>query len=1093
MQERSELLSKLDQFISKYYKNLLIRGGIYFVSVFLTIFILLSFTEHIAQFNKTGRLVLFWLFMGFNLIVFWKWILIPIVGLYRIGQSLSYLEAAKIIGNHFSSVQDKLINLLQLQQLSQEENELVEASIRQKIDQLKPIPFAKAIDLNANKIYLKYALAPLLIIALLFVTGNQSIIMDSSNRIISYNKEFLPLAPFQFRVENTTLQSVKGQDFLLEMSFSGSEIPKNSQLVVNGNTYQMRQQDAGQFSYLFKNPQNDIDFSFLASGFYSSEYTLKVVPKPVVLRFEAELTYPTYINKKKDLLKNVGNLNVPQGTQVKWVFKTKDSKSVFMSFEDVINCEQTTSNQFQYRRQFSESSDYSIFTKNDYLIGDSIGYAVTVIDDQFPLINVLEFADSINEKQRFFEGQIEDDYGITKLTFNYKISEDTNSWVSQNIELANNSSRQGFLVNYDFSELGLGFDQNIDYYFEVWDNDAINGHKSSKSSIFNLKSASIEELEQIADSKNNQLKDDINESIKLAEEIQQDLEELRQQMLEEKELSWEDKQKTKSVVEKQEELKEKVEQIQQQQKLNQQQENQTQSPNEELLKKQEEIQRLFDSLIDEEMQQMLEELNEMMDDIKKEDLQELLENMQKNDQDLEKELDRTLELFKQMEVQQKLEKNIDKLNQLAQDQKALSEETDKKIENQDLIDKQQEIQKEFETIQNEIEKARELNQELENKQDIPDTRSAEEEIKENIQKSLDKLQKKMGKQATKNQNKAADKMEEMSQSLQSALDTQQQEQLSEDMQTLRQILENLITVSIDQEDILQSINSINLNSPLYLDYLQLQNKLQSDTEIIEDSLFALSKRQPQIQSIVNQEINAIHMNMGKALEEMAERRSERASERQQFAMTSANNLALLLSETLEQMQKDMSNMDNNPSSKMCNKPNSSGEGMKKMQQSIKDQMKQMLKNKKEGKGSPSSKELARLAAQQELIRQQMGELRKEMSGDNDAKKNIDQLTKQMEENEVDIINNNITLESIKRQESILTRLLEAEKAEIERQQDKQRESKEWIDNLTKRSVSPFEDYLKQKQKQEELLNTIPPSFTPFYKQKVQTYFEENGN
>jgi hypothetical protein len=62
------------------------------------------------------------------------------------------------------------------------------------------------------------------------------------------------------------------------------------------------------------------------------------------------------------------------------------------------------------------------------------------------------------------------------------------------------------------------------------------------------------------------------------------------------------------------------------------------------------------------------------------------------------------------------------------------------------------------------------------------------------------------------------------------------------------------------------------------------------------------------------------------------------------------------------MQKEMSNMDNNPSSKMCNKPNSSGEGMKKMQQSIKGQMKQMLKNKKEGKGNPSSKELAKLAA-----------------------------------------------------------------------------------------------------------------------------------
>ena len=45
---------------------------------------------------------------------------------------------------------------------------------------------------------------------------------------------------------------------------------------------------------------------------------------------------------------------------------------------------------------------------------------------------------------------------------------------------------------------------------------------------------------------------------------------------------------------------------------------------------------------------------------------------------------------------------------------------------------------------------------------------------------------------------------------------------------------------------------------------------------------------------------------------MAERRSSKASERQQFAMTAANNLALILSEVLEQMQKDLANMDANP-------------------------------------------------------------------------------------------------------------------------------------------------------------------------------------
>ena len=1088
MQERSELLNKLDHFINKYYKNLLIRGIIYFVTLFLSLIILLSFTEHLGQFNKFGRLILFCVFMVFNSVVFWRWIVTPIIGLYRLGSTLSYIEAANIIGSHFSSVQDKLINLLQLQELSKEDNQLVEASIQQKIEQLRPIPFAKAIDFKANKNYLKYAIAPILVILGLFITGNQSVIVDSSTRIISYNKAFMPVAPFQFSIKNASLETPKGHDFLLEIIIDGEEIPMNSHIVVDGNSYQMPRQKTGHFSYLFKNPQNNLRFSFLAGGFSSNEYELNVVPVPIVLQFECNLKFPSYVNKKNQQFKNIGNLEIPQGTIVKWIINTKDSQSALIHFDDVYQCQPIEPNVFQYQDQFYENTNYSIYTKNDFIVGDSMVFKIDVVKDEYPFISVEEYTDSIQLKQRFFEGVIDDDYGLSQLTFNYQITGDTLGWLSKEVAIDANSNRQVFIINYDFDQLGLAEDQDIEYYFEVWDNDAINGTKSTKSSVFSYKSASSQELEEMADAKNRQLKNEIDESIKLAEDIQSELKQLREQLLEEKDLSWNDKQKTKNLFEKQKELKEKVKAIQEEQQKTNELKNEI--VNEELLKKQEEIQRIFDNLLDQEMEQMIEELNEMMDEINKEDLQELLESMQKSDHDLEKDLDRTLELFKQMEVLQKIEKNINKLKDLANQQKELSNNTEKN-NREGNIENQERIQSDFENIQEELEKARQLNEELEFKQNIPDTRDAEQEIKENMQESLDKLQKNMKKQAAKKQNNAAEKMEEMGQMLQSALDSQQKEQLSEDMQTLRQILENLVTLSIDQEDILESINSINLNSPLYLDYLQLQNKLQSDTQIIEDSLFALSKRQPQIQSVVNKEINAIYTNMSKALEEMAERRSRQASEKQQFAMTSANNLALLLSEALEQMQKEMSNMQSNPSSKMCNKPNSNGESMKQMQKGIKEQMKEMLKNKKAGRTGPSSKELAQLAAQQELVRQRMSELRKEMSGDNDAKKNIDLLSKQMEENEADIINNNITLESIKRQESIMTRLLEAEKAEIERQEDKRREANEWMNNLSNRLIEPFEDYLKEKQKQEELLQTIPPSLTPFYKQKVQNYFKDN--
>lgn len=102
--------------------------------------------------------------------------------------------------------------------------------------------------------------------------------------------------------------------------------------------------------------------------------------------------------------------------------------------------------------------------------------------------------------------------------------------------------------------------------------------------------------------------------------------------------------------------------------------------------------------------------------------------------------------------------------------------------------------------------------------------------------------------------------------------------------------------------------------------------------------------------------------------------------------------------------------------------------------------------------------------------------------------NLGDLEKQMEKTEEDLINKNITPETIRRQRDILTRLLEAEKAMRERDLDDKREAEKAKEK--EQTVPPaFEEYIKQKQKQIDLLKTIPPSLTPYYKKEVNEYFE----
>ncbi len=98
----------------------------------------------------------------------------------------------------------------------------------------------------------------------------------------------------------------------------------------------------------------------------------------------------------------------------------------------------------------------------------------------------------------------------------------------------------------------------------------------------------------------------------------------------------------------------------------------------------------------------------------------------------------------------------------------------------------------------------------------------------------------------------------------------------------------------------------------------------------------------------------------------------------------------------------------------------------------------------------------------------------------------------MEQNERDIVNKKITQETLNRQQEILTRLLEAENAQREREQDEQRKAEEAKDQFS-RNPAAFEQYKKLKEKETELLKTVPPSLNPYYKNLVNSYFQSLQN
>lgn len=1115
MENYSVLIQKLDEFIRKYYKNQLIRGGLYTIAAVFAFFLCIVLLEHFGHFGTTVRTVLFYSFLTVNVVIIYRLVVLPLVHLNRMGKLISYEEASEIIGKHFSNVSDKLLNTLQLKRIADQgtttSSELLYASIDQKIAELKPVPFVAAIDLKENRKYLRYAVPPaLFMLVLLFAAPN--LLRESTKRLVNHNTYFEIVAPFQFVIENNELKAMQHEDFNLNVKMQGEEIPAEVFVEVGNNLYRLDKQSTIGFSYIFKNLQKSTPFRLYADGFYSKEYELTALPKPLVLNFNIALDYPDYTGRRDEQVNNTGDLTVPAGTKAVWSFNTQNTRDLRMSFADTsFAVNPSSADNFSYSSRLFKNKQYSVIVSNEFLqSNDSILYHINVIPDAFPSIDVEEKQDTLSSKMLYFSGLVKDDYGFKKLNFVYHFvnsddTEDKEKVMAEEVYISKNVQSDQFYYSWDLAPLNIKPGDNIEYYFEVWDNDAVNGSKASRSEKKLYKAPTLNKLAKENDKKSESLKKDMQQSIKDAKALQKELEDMNKKLFEKKNLTWEDRKNIQSMLDKQKKLENELQEIQNENKKKNSQQNEFNQLSPELLEKQKQLEKMFEEIMSDEMKELFKQMEELLDKLDKDKAREMIEKMEMSNEDISKELDRTMELFKQLEFEQKLNESIEKLNELAEKEEKLSEETKEATgDATEQKDKQEELNKEFDELKKDLEDLEKKNSELENPHKMEDTKQEQKDIQEDMQNSSEQMNQKKNSKASQSQKNASQKMKGLSMKMMSMQQQMQQQQQSEDIKSLRDILENLLTLSFDQEKLMEKLKKTNRNDPSYTSIAREQLKLKNDSKLIEDSLYALSKRVVQLQTIVNREIRSINDNMDKAIENLAERQSPMASSRQQLSMTSINNLALMLSEVVQQMQQMLAM--SMPGSSSCNKPGQgqskpSAATMKQLQEQLNKQIEQMQKGMQKGGQKPGStpgsgnmsQELAKMAAQQEAIRQMLQEVASELEKSGKGSSgNLDKLHDLMEQTETDLVNKRITAETLRRQQEILTRLLEAEKSERQRDEEERRESKQGKNDKISNPEQYFE-YNRRKLKETELLKTVPPSLRPFYRNKVNEYFNNYDN
>ncbi|CAM3317756.1 Glutamyl-tRNA synthetase [Flavobacterium longum] len=896
MERANVIYQKLEAFIRKYYTNELLRGAIFFVGLGLIYFLFTLFIEYFLWLKPAGRTALFWAFVAVELFLLVRYIVFPLTKLFRLQKGIGYDEASKIIGSHFTEVSDKLTNFLQLSG-DQNKSELLLASIEQKAATLQPIPFGNAINLKKNRKYLPLAILPILLFLFFYVSGNGSFISQSLTRVVNYNRQFLPPAPFRFVVLNDKLQTEQNRDFILKIKTEGRVVPENAMIYIGDESYFMESSKPGEFTYRIPKPAQNLAFHVEANDVESAEYELAVVAVPAIANFEMALRFPGYLNRKPETIKGTGNAVLPEGTTVTWRMTTQATEKVAWTDQSVTLAFNREENFFTLSKQIAQNTEYQIRTSNRKVLDyEKLNYRISVIKDQYPTIDVGNAPDSIKTEKNYVLGKMADDYGLSKLQVVYYPKDQPEAAKRYNLPVKKDIFDQ-FVFAFP-STLPVQQGVSYEYYFEVFDNDAPHGFKSAKSSVFSNR---IQTDEEKQDAELQQQNDNINsleKSLKNQDKQISEMEKLEKIGKEKSNLEFKDQQKVNDFIKRQKQQDEMMKEFSKKMEDNLEKFN----PDKKDAFKEELQKRLENSQKDmEKNQKLLDELKELNDKIQNEELFEKMEKFKQNAKNQTKTLEQLVELTKKYYVEKKAEQLADKLEKLADKQEDLSDQ-----DKENTAEKQEDINKEFDKIQEELNELEKENKELKAPVELPDTENKEKNIDEDMKKASDELKKDNKGKAKPKQKSAAKQMKEMSQSMKESMAAGDMEQMEEDVKMLRQILDNLLAFSFSQEDLMKQFKGLKRSSPSFNKNLKIQQDLKQQFKHVDDSLFAMSLRNPKIAEDVTKEIGNVHYNIDKALESMVESQVAKGVSHQQYTVTAANKLADFLANTMNSMQMSLS-------------------------------------------------------------------------------------------------------------------------------------------------------------------------------------------
>ncbi|MEX0685750.1 MAG: DUF4175 family protein [Balneolales bacterium] len=989
---------------------------------------------------------------------------------------------------------------------------LHEAAIAQNLSQLSEDKLNMQLkDYCKNHPYRKfnnYSLAGL--IGLMIIFASTSFLSpDAFKRTALFWESFEKPLPFTYSIEPGNLVIAQGDPFHAKVVFEQNRIPDNVTLAIKTDIesdYRLRpmhQDDDGSFVSEGLELYNNAKYFVRMDGHESELYTANVQLLPRFSSLTATVTPPAYTG-----LDNVTNtypfsrVEGYKGSKV--VIEAQPNKNLISSqlilhhSRDTLDLRIADNNLIRQSLVIDENDSLSFLMEDQFNLTNNnhFTFDLAALEDQQPFAILLQPDREIsvsNPDTLKMAYEVEDDFGFTGLTLYYTLNKAyVEKPVTASIQLSvpEGNSQIG-RYNWDLSSLNLTSLDKVEYWFEVTDNDEVSGYKTtrSKSHFINVQSFAEKMFEQ------DEREEEINSSFEQVQDIYQQMQEnfqqFREQVQSDPESTWEQSQLLEDIKDQRKSLDKQVEDLQKKFDDLTKDMEESQTLSEETLNQYQELQKLLEEIDDPEILKLIDELQKNIDNLDQTELRKALEEIEFNESTYRERMERTEQLFKTLRMNAELEKMSELLKDMAEQEQRLMDQNET---GEEQVQQQQNIREQLEEISKKIEQLQEKG---------PDRRKDKlEQMRNEVKPEIDAMDEKLQENIDdmKQDNPAQDKikqdqgklqqqMDQLSKKLSEAKQEMNQEQVQINILALKNILQNLILLSEAQEDVTVQTSELVQNSTGFVGQARNQRTINRNFEIVSDSLFKVSAEIPGFSNRINARKQEIQYTMERAVDFLVERKPENATTEERTALGGLNELGSMLADLIDQLNNQEGGENGGMSAEqmMEQLQKMSGE-----QQQLNQQIQDMINDMAGERLSQDQMErLDQMARQQNEIRKQMKNLQRSgglESGD-EILSEMERLGEEMENAINELRGGQLDPIMVERQQNILSRMLDAEKAIERRDQDEE-----------KRRGNTAEDYEQTRPPEvtlEELRRRIrsgvnnedQTQFSQDYQRLIERYFE----